>query len=192
MNKRVYYIVNAITLYRLLAVPVLLLLIFTHQVNVFKWLLAISFFTDVLDGWLARSYKVTSIMGAKLDSVADDCTIVAAIIGVVVLKPEFLRQQMLLVSILLALFVIQTIVALIKYGKISSFHTYSAKCSALLQGSFLILLFFLSQPPKFLFYIAFAVTAIDLIEEIILVILIPEWRVNVKGLYWLFKSKNII
>jgi len=192
MNKRMYYIVNAITLYRLVAVPVLLLLIFTHQVNVFKWLLGLSFFTDVLDGWLARSYKVTSIMGAKLDSVADDCTIVAAIIGVMVLKPEFLKQQMLLIGILLALFIIQTIMALVKYGKISSFHTYSAKCAAFLQGSFLILLFFLPQPPEILFYIAFAVTAMDLIEEIILVIMLPEWSVNVKGLYWLLKSKNII
>jgi phosphatidylglycerophosphate synthase len=184
--------VNAITLYRLIAVPVLLLLIFTHQVNLFKWMLAISFFTDLLDGWLARSYKVTSIMGAKLDSVADDCTIVAAITGMVVLKPEFLKQQMLLVAILLVLFIIQTILALMQYGKISSFHTYAAKCAALLQGSFLILLFFLPQPPEILFYVAFAVTAIDLIEEIILVILLKEWKANVKGLYWLLRSKNIL
>jgi len=183
--------VNAITLYRLIAVPVLLLLIFAHQVNLFKWLLAISFFTDLLDGWLARSYKVASIMGSKLDSVADDCTIVAAIAGVVVLKPEFLKQQMLPIGILLVLFIIQTVLALMQYGKISSFHTYAAKCAALLQGSFLILLFFLLQPPEILFYIAFAATAIDLIEEIILVILLREWKANVKGLYWLLRSKNI-
>jgi CDP-diacylglycerol--glycerol-3-phosphate 3-phosphatidyltransferase len=184
--------VNAITLYRLIAVPVLLLLVFAHQVNLFKWLLAISFFTDLIDGWLARSYKVTSIMGAKLDSVADDCTIVAAITAMVILKSEFLKQQILLVGILLTLFIIQTVLAFIQYGKISNFHTYAAKCAALLQGTFLILLFFLPQPPEILFYIAFAVTAIDLIEEIILVILLREWKANVKGLYWLLRSKDIL
>jgi cardiolipin synthase (CMP-forming) len=99
---------------------------------------------------------------------------------------------MLLVAILLVLFIIQTILALMQYGKISSFHTYAAKCAALLQGSFLILLFFLPQPPEILFYVAFAVTAIDLIEEIILVILLKEWKANVKGLYWLLRSKNIL
>lgn len=54
MKKTCYYIINGITLYRLLAAPVLVLLILTHQVNVFKWLLAVSFFTDLIDGWLAR------------------------------------------------------------------------------------------------------------------------------------------
>lgn len=94
MKKGSYYIINGITLYRLVAAPVLVLLIFTHQVNVFKWLLAISFFTDLIDGWLARRFKATSILGARLDSIADDLTIVAGMVAVVVLKPEFLKQQM--------------------------------------------------------------------------------------------------
>lgn len=92
MRRKAYYIINGITLYRLLMAPVLILLIFIHdEVHVFKWLLGISFFTDLIDGWLAT-----------------------------------------LVLILLVLFIIQTVLALIRYGKLSSFHTYSAKYAALM------------------------------------------------------------
>lgn len=189
MKKASYYIINGITLYRLLAAPVLVLLTLTHQVNVFKWLLALSFFTDLIDGWLARRYKITSIMGARLDSIADDLTVVAGIIAVAVLKPAFLKQQMVLVIIMVALFLIQMVLALLVYGKLTSFHTYSAKLAALMQGTFFILLFFLPHPPEMVFYIAFGVTVIDLVEEIILVIILPQWKANVKGLYWVMKRK---
>lgn len=190
MNKYSYYFVNGITFYRMMVVPLLVFLIFTEQIDIFKWLFGFSFFTDVLDGWLARKYKVTSRLGATIDSIADDLTIVAGIIGVIVLKPEFLKQQMLFIILLLALFLVQLCLAFIRYGKISSFHTYMAKTAALLQGSFLILLFFIRQPVYVLFYIAFSVTVIDLIEEIILVLLLPEWETNVKGLYWVLKKKK--
>lgn len=192
MNKYSYYFVNGITVYRLIAAPVLVLLIFNRQPDLFKWLLGFSFFTDLIDGWLARRYKVNSALGAKLDSIADDLTVVAGITGVIVLKPEFFKQQMVLVILLGALFMLQIILALIRYGKISSFHTYTAKIAALLQGSFLILFFFLPEPVYSLFYITAFVTAIDLVEEIILVILLPEWKTNVKGLYWVIKRKGKI
>ena len=192
MKRGSYYIVNGITGYRLIAAPVLVLLIFTHQVNVFKWLLAISFFTDLIDGWLARRFKATSVLGARLDSIADDLTIVAGMVAIVVLKQAFLKQQMVFFIILFALYLIQIILALLRYGKVSSFHTYSAKLAALMQGSFFILLFLLPQPLEIVFYIAFGVTVIDLVEEIILVMILPQWEVNVKGLYWAIKRNYAI
>jgi CDP-diacylglycerol--glycerol-3-phosphate 3-phosphatidyltransferase len=41
-----------------------------------------------------------------------------------------------------------------------------------------------------LFYVAVAITALELVEEIILVIMLPEWKTNVKGLFWVLKSKR--
>ena len=70
MHRTAYYIVNAITLYRLLAAFVLLYFILAERMDVFKWLLAISFFTDALDGVLARTLKVVSVTGSRLDSIA--------------------------------------------------------------------------------------------------------------------------
>ncbi len=188
-SKRSYYLINAITLYRALAAPLLLIFIFTEN-ELFKWFLAFSFFTDSIDGYLARKYKVASAAGSKLDSIADDLTIVVAVTGAFVLKSEFMNGQLPLLISLFALFVSQIIMALVRYGKVSSFHTYLAKAAALLQGSFLILLFFLDEPPVLLFYIATAVTALDLLEEMILVRLLPNWQADVKGLYWVLKEKK--
>jgi phosphatidylglycerophosphate synthase len=81
MKKNSYYIINGITLYRLIAAPFLLILAFLKETDVFKWLLAVSFFTDAIDGYLARKYKVVSVMGAKLDSWGDDLTVIAATVG---------------------------------------------------------------------------------------------------------------
>ena len=114
MIKTSYYLVNGITLYRLIAAPILVVLIFTGNIGIFKWLLPLSFFTDMIDGYLARKYKVTSIMGTKLDSVADDLTVLAAIVGLFILEPQFIREEIIWIVILLALFLLQTILALVK------------------------------------------------------------------------------
>ena len=190
MHKRNYYLVNGITLYRVIAAPFLVFLIIDHRLDWFKWLLAISFFTDSIDGYLARRYKVVSVFGSRMDSIGDDLTIAAAVAGVIVLKPEFLKHEIIFVIILIALFTIQTILALIRYGKISSCHTYAAKLSAILQGVFLLLLFFLPEPVYVLFYITAIFTIFDLLEEIILVLLLPQWETNVKGLWWVMKRKR--
>src|SRR5687767_5083768 len=190
MHKSSYYIINGITLYRLLAAPLLLLLVFYRELEIFKWLLAFSFFTDAIDGFLARRYKVTSVMGARLDSLADDLTVIVAAIALFVVKKDFVIQQIIPVFILLGLYLFQTILAFIKYRKVSNFHTYLAKAAAVFQGVFLILVFFLPEPPLVLFYAAVTITIIDLIEEIILVFLLPEWKVNVKGIYWVLKRNR--
>jgi CDP-diacylglycerol--glycerol-3-phosphate 3-phosphatidyltransferase len=190
MKHTSYYIINSITLYRLVAAPFLIYLIFTGQTGIFKWLLGISFFTDLIDGWLARKFKVTSILGTKLDSIADDLTVLAAVTGMIVLKNEFFRNHFIVILILLGLFAVQNIVAFIRYKKITSFHTYFAKLAAILQGTFFIFLFFLAEPLYILFYAAAVVTGIEILEEILLVYYLPEWRVNVKGLYWVMKAKG--
>ena len=184
-----YYLVNGVTLYRAVSSVFLLYFIWTRNVEVFKWLLAISFFTDVIDGFLARRFMVSSIMGARLDSLADDLTVLMGILGIFRFQPEFLQQELPWIIILIAMYLIQTTMALVRYGRVSSFHTYMAKGAAILQGSFLILLFFLPEWPLALFHFAAVFTILDLTEEIILVLVLPEWESDVKGLYWV-KKKN--
>ncbi len=190
MQKRSYYVINGITVYRMAASVVLLLCIILGLPVIFKWLLAVSFFTDAIDGYLARKYKVASTFGAKIDSIGDDLTILMAVIGVIVMKGAFIKEHYLLIGTMVVLYVAQTVMAFIRYGKISSFHTYLAKIAAVLQGSFLILIFFLATPPLYLFYAAAALTILDVIEETILVLLLPKWETNVKGLYWVLKRRK--
>ena len=189
-HKQAWYVINGITLYRTIAAPFLLVLLFTKQYDIFKWLLAVSFFTDLVDGYLARKFKVTSILGTKLDSIGDDLTVLVGLVALFVLKLTFIKQHIIVFIILLVLFLLQTAYALIRYGKMTNFHTYLAKTAALLQGIFLILVFFTDEPSLILFYAATIVTILELTEEIILVNLLPQWQANVKGIYWVLKNKE--
>jgi len=180
--------VTMITLYRTVAFPFLLVLVFIDRFDIFKWLLILSFLTDAVDGFLARKFNANSVLGAKLDSIGDDLTILAAIIGLAVAKAEFLKTEWLIFTIPLSLFFIQLVVALIKYRKMSSFHTYLAKTAAVLQGFFLCSIFLFEQPAYWLFYTTALITTLELMEEIMIVFVLREWKTNVRGLYWVLKK----
>ena len=189
-HKPAYYTIHGITIYRIAAAPFLLVLLFINEIGIFKWLLAVSFFTDLIDGYLARKYKVTSLPGARLDSIGDDLTVLVATIALIVTKPEFVRKEITIFIVLLVLFLIQVSYAFIRYRKMTTFHTYLAKTAALLQGIFLILVFFTPEPFKPLFYATAIITGLQLFEEIILIALLPKWKANVKGLYWVLRDKK--
>ena len=190
MPKTSFYIVNAITVYRLVAAFLLLYLLITKNAALFKWMLAISFLTDAVDGYLARRFGVVSPMGSRLDSIADDLTMLMGILGILRFQPAFLRQEVVLVVLLTALYLVQLCLALYRYGKPSSFHTYLAKAAAVLQAVFLILFFFLPEWPVWLFRVAAVVTAVQIIEEIILLWMLPTWQTDVKGLWWVWKKRQ--
>lgn len=170
--------------------PVLILLAFNDRPVLFKWLLAVSFLTDAVDGYFSRRYKVSSVFGSRLDSVADDMTVVAAVAGLLVFEPAFVWQERVWLLVLLGLFLLQTISAFSRYRKLTSFHTYVAKIAAISQGVFFILFFFLPDPSYTVFYIAWGITALDLLEETILIWMLPRWEADVKGLYWLIRKKR--
>jgi phosphatidylglycerophosphate synthase len=167
-------IINLITLYRIVTFPLLVFFILTEHVTIFKWLLLASFTTDAIDGHLARKYNVTSVLGAKLDSIGDDLTVLAAMIGLFVVQFDFIKKELALILILLSLFLIQLSFSLIRYKKISSFHTYLAKTAAVVTGIFLLSVFFLEEIFYPLFYAAFIFTAVELIEETIIVFILPK------------------
>ena len=188
-RKRIYYLINALTLYRLAAAPFLILILLSGKPILFKWLVGVSFFTDAIDGPLARKYNVSSIFGSRLDSVADDATVLASIVGLWILYPEFIAAHWVIIMSLFALFAVQTAAALIAYGKVTSFHTYLAKLAAVFQAMFFIMIFFDLPLALAAFYITCLITAAQLIEEIMLVLIVPEWKANVKGLYWILRKK---
>ncbi len=189
-KKTVYYVVNGITLYRLASAPVLLLLAIAGFVDLFKWLMAFSFFTDAVDGPLARRYNAISIFGSRFDSIADDATVIVATISLWIIHPEFVKAEWKTLIMLWGLFIVQTILAFIAYGKATSFHTHLAKTAAVAQAAFFIMIFFQIGPMTEVFYLAATITGVELLEEIILVKVLPEWKTDVKGLFWVLRSKR--
>lgn len=190
MLKKSRYIITGITLWRILMAPVIIFLAVKGLAHWFKWFLALSFFTDAIDGTLARRYHVTGKMGAKLDSIGDDLTILAAFVGMVIFQFDFVLKQLNVLIVLAALYVLQVTLALYRYRKLTAFHTYLAKAAAIFQALFLLGLFFWPGMPIGYFYTAAILTALDLVEEIILVLLLPKWEQDVRGLYWVMRRAS--
>jgi CDP-diacylglycerol--glycerol-3-phosphate 3-phosphatidyltransferase len=188
--RRPVRLVNAITFFRVAVFPFFILVLILQRIDIFKWLLLISFFTDALDGFLARKLKANSILGSRLDSIGDDLTVLAGLLGMFVFRWEFLKTAWIPIVVVLGIFIIQTLYALFKYQKTTSFHTLGAKTAAMLQGTFLCSLFFFDEPVLWLFYAALVVTALELVEEIVMVTVLPKWKSDVLGIYWALKIKD--
>lgn len=175
--------------YRIVAAPILLVVLFLDLRLLFSWLLLISFATDAVDGFLARKYKITSDRGSQLDSLGDQITFVIGVFGLFYFEYDFIYDNLWLILIAFAPYVLQMVIALVKYGKTTAFHTYLAKVSAILQALFILCLLFFG-PIYWLFYAVIIIGVIETIEEIILIFLYDNWVAEVKGLYWALKDKR--
>ncbi|MBL7850782.1 MAG: CDP-alcohol phosphatidyltransferase family protein [Cyclobacteriaceae bacterium] len=186
---RAMRLVNAISFFRVIAFPVLIVLMIVGNLHAFKWLIFASFITDALDGWLARKFQVISILGSRLDSLGDDLAILASFLGVIVFRRDFLVEQWPLIALMWALFFLQLGFAMARYQKPTSFHTYGAKLATVFQGVFLCSLFFLEDTLYPLFYATVLVTCLELMEEIAMVAVLRSWRSDVRGLYWALRMR---
>ena len=75
---------NFLTLLRIGIVPFFVLAVFAHEFRLAVWIFIISGFTDVLDGWIARTFDLESRIGALLDPLADKILLTAAYISLAV------------------------------------------------------------------------------------------------------------
>ena len=83
-TDRLWTVPNALSVLRLLGVPLFLWLLLGPHADVWALvILALSGFTDWLDGVLARRLNQTSQIGAMLDPLADRLYILATLVGLV-------------------------------------------------------------------------------------------------------------
>lgn len=183
------HVPNAISLARLLATPVLLWALLTHQTTLFTWLLFACLISDILDGLIARVFRVRSALGARLDSAADMIVLFLGVAGIVAFQRAFLTSHAPAIIALLGLYASEVAAAMWRYGKISSFHTILARVAAYAQGIFVMSLFFWGYQP-WIFGAMAGLTVLSLTEEILLVCLLPEWRADVRGLYWVRQTSR--
>lgn len=178
-----FNIADWLSFYRIAAAPFLLILIFSHQRELFTWFLLVSYLTDAVDGIIARSLKITTSRGSEIDSVGDQITFGTGLIGLWIFERNFIVENYLIILLVLLPYLIQMAIAFSKYGKPTAFHTYLAKLSAVLQ-SFFILWFLFFGPLHWLFYVMIIIGLLETVEEVILIFMYQNWVDGVKGIYW--------
>ena len=85
--------------------------------------------------------------------------------------------------------VVEALAALARYGRLSSFHTYASKVAGYLLGIFVGVLFVFGFYP-WLLYVAVATSVLGNLEELVLLRLLPEWRADVRGAYWVLRERR--
>lgn len=177
-------LVNGLTILRIILCPVLLwMLIANCQLEFASYLLAFAFLTDLLDGYLARRLKVTSDLGCKLDSVADDLLFCVSILYIKYLFPEVISDHVFAISAASGFFFTKMFLLWFRYRKfISGMHTYLTKAAAFLQAVFFIQAMFFG-PWEILFKIAMGATILALVEEIVIIITATGIQQNCKGIF---------
>lgn len=184
-----YNIADWLSFYRVAAAPLLLLLIWLDNRLIFAWMLLISYTTDALDGFLARKLKISSPRGSQLDSFGDQITFVVGVLGLFFFEKDFILKNLVLILVVFIPYVVQMIIAYLKYGKASAFHTYLAKISAIVQSIFILYSLFF-QPDYTLFYIMIGIGLLETAEEITLIFMHKVWASDIKGIYWALKNKR--
>ena len=175
--------------YRILAFPVLAVLLFMSERQWFTWFLVVSYSTDAIDGFLARRLNLSSARGAQLDSIGDQLTLVIGLLGLLIFENEFIRTNLLLIAIAFVPYLVQMAIAFKKYGKATAFHTYLAKVSAVLQAVFILWTLFYG-PVYWLFYLMIVIGILETLEEITLIFMYDRWVEDVKGIYWALKDER--
>lgn len=189
LTFRNYNIADWFSFYRIAAAPILLLFIGLDLRTAFTWGLLVSYSTDAIDGFLARKLNITSARGSQLDSFGDQITFIVGVLGLYFFEHEFIKENLLLILLIFIPYGVQMLIAFIKYGKATAFHTYFAKLSAVLQAIFILWVLFFG-PIYWLFYTIIIVGILETIEEITLIFMHDNWVEGVKGIYWAMKDRK--
>jgi cardiolipin synthase (CMP-forming) len=190
-RENIVTIPNLISAARLLMLPVMGSCLWTNQPEPFKWLLLAALLSDILDGAIARLFHMESKLGSVLDAMADTLLYLVVIPAIVLLQPEFLRQQAILLILFFAVYLAEKVKTFLKFRKFfNSFHNYSAKAMGYVQGAFILSLFFFGFVDV-LFYVAVAVGILASVEDMIVSSLVSTYETDTKGLYWVLKKRRL-
>ena len=139
---------NALSVFRIVAVPVLLVLAWQGALAAFLVLFAIGLASDVLDGVLARRLGQVTEFGAKLDQWGDFALWLSLPVAAWWLWPEIIRREAPYIVTALVCMVTPTAIAFLKYRAVPGYHTWSVKFGSVAMGvsAALLLLFDVAWP----------------------------------------------
>ncbi|MCL2047186.1 MAG: CDP-alcohol phosphatidyltransferase family protein [Defluviitaleaceae bacterium] len=181
------YIPNALSSSRIILACSLLLI--TPLSFLFMVIYTIAGITDMIDGPIARRYKVTSVLGANLDGIADYAFVTIAIIRLV---PAIAFEPILVAVVLAGLVVLKglgMVIGYVRYNQLMMMHTYASKTGAILAFLFpLVLVGFGIEPNTLLIFLGIYVY-LFLLEEIAINLILPEPDRNITGIYEAMRRK---
>ena len=181
MRRLTINIPNLISSFRLVIVPILLYFAWSNKTTLFLVFLVCSLLSDIVDGFIARRLNQSSELGAKLDSWCDLATYLTIPICAWWLWPDLIHREAPFVVTALISYTFPIIFGLLRYARLTSYHTRGAKLSAVFMGVAVLILFVGGS--AWPFRRATLVLVLSGLEEIAITIILPEWHSDVPS-FW--------
>ena len=181
VNREIYNLPNFVSFIRILLAPVLFYFALTEKPVWFLAILMFSGFTDVLDGFLARTLHQITEMGSRLDSWGDFTIYTTMAICAWILWPDIVAEELIAYVVIVISITSPVIVGLLKFRTITSYHTWTVKVAVVVTFIGYILLFagWVDWP----FRVAAVFCAVAALEEIAITLLIHHEHVDVRTVW---------
>jgi phosphatidylglycerophosphate synthase len=194
VNRVVRRLPFALTTFRLLLAPVLLWIVRDGTAGIpYVVCILAAFVSDIYDGVIARKLDIASGRLRSYDSRTDLVFYATAAFTVWLLHPEEIRRLAPLLIVLLLFELVRPAFDIFKYGKQSSYHSYSAKTFGVFLALALILLMGFGIGGMFLTVAVILGIVADL-EGLIMSLMLPVWTHDVKSLFhaWRIRTRSAL
>lgn len=178
------HVPNALSLARIACAPALVLLAVAGEQAIYTWVLVPALLTDAADGWIARGFGLQSRLGARLDSLGDSLVWCAGLAGLIAFQRDVLAAHRWLIGMVVAGWMLENVLAWLRYRRLSSFHTVLSKIAGVLLSVYIGALFLFGHW-NWLLWLAATASLLASAEELWLLALLRQWRADVKGVWWL-------
>ena len=190
MLLRTFNLPSLVSLIRIGLAPVLVFFALNQMEFWFLGVLLFSGFTDFLDGFLARTLNQITAFGAHLDSWGDFAIYSTMAICAWILWPGIVEREMLYFAMIIASFSFPVAVGLIKFRRLTSYHTWSVKVAVVVTFIGYVLLF--AEIAHWPFVLASLVCVYAGIEQILITLTINRERVNVSSIWAAMKYEQLV
>ena len=190
MNRLVRRLPFVLTTLRLALAPVLLWIVRDGTAGLpYVAIILAAFVSDIFDGVIARKVGVSTAGLRRYDSRTDLIFYATAAWTVWLVHPEEVRQVAPLLAVLIALELVRPAFDIAKFGKQSSYHSYSAKTFGVAVALALILLMGFGIGGIFI-TIAVILGIVADIEGLTMSLMLSEWTHDVKSVFHARKLRS--
>ncbi|NMH27554.1 CDP-alcohol phosphatidyltransferase family protein [Flavobacterium silvaticum] len=189
-NKdNIFTIPNALSFYRLLMVPVIIWTLVSHNRSLFITLICINLITDILDGFIARTFNMSTEIGARLDSLADIGTFLLSISGFWIFERDFVIENRIAFLLVFGFYLVPQFISLVRFHRPTSFHLYTSKALGYIQGIFIFTFFVFGYWNVYFYFMVVASCLADF-EVLLVVLSVSKLRSNAKTIFHVLKTKD--
>jgi len=153
-------------------------------------LLVVLMATDFVDGKLAILLNQRTVFGARLDSVADATMYASVLFAAYWMKYEVLRREAWWIGAALATYALSITAGLLKFRRLPSYHTRSAKTSWLLMGIAIVSLFAFTPYSAWPIRLAMLKVTVTNLETTLMTFVLPAWTADLPSLLHAWRARS--